>query len=77
MAGFLPLPPLSRVFVHPQGPKPASLQCIPLVRFFFSPEAAQERDENHLRAFRELHAGVELVVGKSQKNSVCVTIEPN
>lgn len=66
MAGFLPLPPLSRVFVRPQGPKPASLQCIPLVRFF-SPEAAQERDENHLRAFRELHAGVELVVGKPQK----------
>lgn len=23
-----------------------------------SPEAAQERDENHLRAFRELHKGV-------------------
>lgn len=39
-----------------QGPKPASQPCIPLVRFF-SPEAAQECDENHLRAFRELHEG--------------------
>lgn len=66
--------PLSGVFMSPQGPNSASYPCIPLVRFF-SPEAAQERDENHLRAFRELLEGAG--GGEVTKNSVCVTIEPN
>lgn len=41
-----------------------------------SPEAAQERDENHLRAFRELHKGVG--GGEVTKSlCVCVISEPN
>lgn len=71
---FLLLPPLYRVFMSPQGPEPASHQCIPHVTF--SPQ-------RRLRSVMKTTSGLfmsctkESVVGKSQKLCVCVISEPN
>lgn len=66
--GWLPSTPTSFQGVSESSrPQTCFSSMHPTCQIFFLPRGGSGADENHLRAFRVLHAGVELMGGKSQK----------